>query len=119
MFDEYSRYKHSVVLKDENEAIYLDIRPRMVYDGGYDEILHEVVLGDTLHGLAQSYYSSFPESANLWWAIADSQPEPINDPTIRLEPGIWLVIPSVDTVQQWLMSLTYAQGEGLQQKSGQ
>jgi len=116
MYDEHSRYKHSIALQDENGAIFLDIRPRMLYMGGYDEILHEVVLGDTLHNLAQRYYGAFPEPAGLWWTIAEFQPEPINDPTVRLEPGTWLVIPSVDTIQQWLMSMTYGQGEGLQQK---
>ena len=104
MFGEYSRYKHSEVLRrSEDNVLLLSLRPRIDYVGGYDEILHKVVLGDTLPNLAARYYSGMPSAASLWWAIADFQPEPMNDPTVRLEPGSMIVIPSPDLVQSWLM----------------
>lgn len=105
MYGQYSRYKHcDIYRRPEDTVLFMDLRPRIEYIGGYDEILHKVVLGDTLHNLALRYYNGMPNPASLWWAIADFQPEPINDPTVRLEPGTWLVIPSADMVQQWLMS---------------
>jgi hypothetical protein len=36
-----------------------------------------------------------PRACGFWWAIADFQPDPILDPTLRLEPGRRLFIPSV------------------------
>jgi len=104
MYGQNSRYKHSDVYKrDVDSAIYLDLRPRIDYLGGHDEILHRVVAGDTLQTLAMRYYTGLPYPAGLWWAIADFQPEPMNDPTVALEPGTWIVIPSPDLVQQWLL----------------
>lgn len=65
-----------------------------------DNRFHTVGLGDTLFALAEREYQPIdPErAAGLWWVIADFQPDPIHDPTIRLTPGRVLVIPSVTTV---------------------
>jgi len=109
MFDEQSRYKHATIIRRDDNVLYLSLRPRISYFGGYDEILHKVLLGDTLHNIASRYYNAFPDAADLWWIIADFQPEPINDPTVRLEPGSWIVVPAPDTVQSWLMSVTDGQ----------
>lgn len=110
MYGEYSRYRHSSVFRSDKNELYIELRPRIDYAGGEDEILHKVVQGDTLHNLAARYLSALPAAANLWWAIADFQPEPINDPTVALTPGTWLVIPSVDLVQSWLMAMSDGQG---------
>jgi nucleoid-associated protein YgaU len=113
MYGEISRYKHSDVIRRDDNVLYLDTPPRVEYVGGYDEVLHRVVLGDTLWNLALRYYSSIEGAASLWWIIADFQPEPINDPTVALVPGSWLVIPSIGTVQEWLMANTEDQGPQL------
>ena len=36
-----------------------------------------------------------PRGCGFWWAIADFQPDPIVDPTLDLEPGRRLVVPSL------------------------
>ncbi len=59
---------------------------------------HVVSQGETLFSLAAHYLGSLPRGAGLWWVIADFQPDPIHDPTIKLSPGSTLIIPSVRTV---------------------
>ena len=52
--------------------------------------------GDTLFNLAATFFRGFtPRPAGLWWVIADFQPAPIHDPTIRIAAGALIVIPSV------------------------
>jgi hypothetical protein len=107
MYGEYSRYKHSTVIRRSDDSVlYYSLRPRPWYVGGLGETLHKVQLGDTLMNLAQFYFKGFPDPARLWWIIADYQPEPINDPTIVLTPGSVVVIPPQNVVQDWLMSVT-------------
>lgn len=65
-----------------------------------DTIPYTVSEGDTLWSLAGRFYQGLPRPSGLWWAIADFQPSPIFDPTIRLEPGTLLFIPSLRTVQE-------------------
>jgi nucleoid-associated protein YgaU len=66
--------------------------------------------GDTLWGLARRFYGGtgpgqgIPRADGLWWVIADFQPEPIHDPTIALEPGRVIFIPSLRTVQEVIFS---------------
>lgn len=65
-----------------------------------DTRLHRVKQGDTLFTLAAHYFAPLPRPAGLWWVIADFQPQPIVDPTLRLRPGALVAIPSVRTVQE-------------------
>ena len=52
---------------------------------------------DTLWGYAAIYFASdnIIRPNDLWWVIADFQPTPIVDPTIRLTPGSTIHIPSI------------------------
>jgi hypothetical protein len=59
-----------------------------------DNRQHRVVEGDTLWGLAGLYFAPLPRACGFWWAIADFQPDPILDPTLTLEIGRPMVIPS-------------------------
>lgn len=64
-----------------------------------DTIRHVVREGDTIFNLAARFFVDVsPRPAGLWWVIADFQPQPIVDPTLRLEPGSVIVIPSARTV---------------------
>jgi len=63
-----------------------------------DNASHIVAEGDTLWTLADRYYHPHPQAAQLWWVIADFQPQPIVDPTVRLAPGTVLLVPSLRTV---------------------
>ncbi len=67
---------------------------------------HVVAQGDTLFSLAAHYFAPIPRAAGLWWIIADFQPDPVHDPTIRLTPATTLVIPSVRTILESVFSET-------------
>lgn len=69
-----------------------------------DNRLHRVREGDTLFTLAARFFSTLPRPAGLWWVIADFQPQPVIDPTIRLRPGAIVAIPSIRTVQEDIFS---------------
>lgn len=59
-----------------------------------DNRVHTVFEGDTLWTIAGTYFADLARPSGYWWAIADFQPQPIVDPTIALEPGTEIVIPS-------------------------
>lgn len=69
-----------------------------------DTIRHPVVDGDTLQGLAGRYYAALPRACALWWVLADFQPDPIHDPTIALEAGRILLIPSPRVVSEEILT---------------
>lgn len=70
-----------------------------------DNRIHLVTEGDTIFSLAGFYYGEdFEVPEELWWIIADFQPEPIHDPTLLLAPGRALIIPSVRTVLEEVFS---------------
>ena len=60
--------------------------------------------GETLFSLAGRYFAALPRPAGLWWVIADFQPDPIHDPTLSLEVGQVLLVPSVRTVVEEVFS---------------
>lgn len=91
---QYSRYTLCDGLKDENGNLFLTDPAAFRYRERDDNIPHEVKAGDTLGSLAGHYFKGYPRAAGLWWAIAWYQLDPIHDPTITLEPGRSLVIPS-------------------------
>ncbi len=82
----------------EREELELSDREPFVFAHYPDNRVHTVAVGDSLGSLAARYFSGIPDAAELWWVIADFQPDPILDPTIALVPGQELVIPSVRTV---------------------
>lgn len=69
-----------------------------------DNRTHVVAEGDTLWSLAEAYFEGIDRAEGLWWVIADFQPDPIVDPTIKLEAGSVLVIPSLRTVTERLFN---------------
>lgn len=97
--DTLSRYGLCEARTDAEGRLFLTPRVPYRYRDLPDNLVHEVAQGDTLKGLAVRYYVGAPKPARLWWAIADFQPEPIHDPTIRLTRGRKLVIPSLRTIQ--------------------
>ncbi len=62
-------------------------------------VQHSVVAGDSLFTIAARYYGTLDRPAGLWWVIADFQPDPIHDPTLALEPGTTIFVPSLQLVQ--------------------
>lgn len=105
----FSRYLNSLGLTDAEGRLFLTDPEPYRYVELTDNRFHEVRQGDTLHQLAESYFPNVKDAANLWWAIAWFQPDPIHDPTIALEPGRILVIPSERTLQERILSSSRAQ----------
>ena len=89
--------RHSFTLGVRNAAgvLHLTEREPYRYRPHTDNRLHVVVQGDSLWDLAGRYFAPLPRSCGFWWAVADFQPDPIVDPTLLLEPGRRMFIPSV------------------------
>lgn len=96
----FSRYTFSVGIEDpEGDLILTDPEP-FRFRNLEDNRVHVVGGGETLWELADRYFQPMPRAAGLWWIIADFQPDPIHDPTVKLTPGRRLIIPSIRTVQE-------------------
>ena len=63
-----------------------------------DNRTHGVVSSDSLFSLAGKYFAPLPRACGFWWVIADFQPDPIVDPTLALDIGRLLYIPSTRVV---------------------
>ncbi len=99
-----SRYTFTVASTDDDGVTSLsDVTP-FGYQPFEDNIQHSVVTGDTLYSLAAYYYQGLTRPDGLWWAIADFQLPPILDPTIQLQEGSIIVVPSVRTIQESVFS---------------
>ena len=90
-----SRYSFCHAFEDEGGRWLLTDREPYRYCEQPDTRVHLVVQGDTLFSLAGRYFAPLPRACGYWWAIADYQVQPIIDPTLVLEPGSRLLIPSL------------------------
>jgi hypothetical protein len=100
----FSRYTFSAAVMDEEERLFLTEREPFRFRPLTDSRQHVVKEGETLFSLAGRYFAPLPRPAGLWWIIADFQPEPVHDPTLNLQLGRMLVVPSVRTVVEELFS---------------
>jgi hypothetical protein len=95
-----SRYRYCFLVQ-EGEITWLSDREPFPYQPFEDNRRHVVRQGDTLWGLAARYFrlpGIIDRPSDLWSLIADFQPEPVFDPTVRLEVGRVVHIPSFRTV---------------------
>jgi hypothetical protein len=90
-----SRFMFTLGVLDEAGRRYLTEREPYRFRVLPDTRQHRVVQGDTLFHLAGRYFAPLPRACGFWWAIADFQPDPIVDPTLVLEIGRVLFIPSL------------------------
>jgi hypothetical protein len=100
----FSRYTFSAAVLDDDERLLLTDREPFRFRALPDNRQHVVKEGDTLFSLAGRYFAALPRPAGLWWIVADFQPDPLHDPTISLEVGRVLVIPSLRTVTEEVFS---------------
>ena len=99
-----SRYSFCLGVRDAAGLLYLTEREPYGFREHTDNRVHTVVEGDTLWGLAGRYFSPLPRACGFWWAIADFQPDPVVDPTLLLEPGRRLFIPSLRVLTDVVLS---------------
>jgi hypothetical protein len=69
-----------------------------------DTRVHVVAQGDTLEGLAGRYFAPLPRACGFWWVLADFQPDPIVDPTLELDVGRRLLVPSLRVLTDVILS---------------
>lgn len=96
----FSRHLYCLGFHDDGGPLQLTDREPFYYREYSDNRIHTVAQGESLFTLAARYFGPIPRAAGLWWLIADFQPDPIHDPTIRLSPGSRLIIPSLRTVYE-------------------
>lgn len=100
---ENSRHSFTSAQQDAVGRLFLSDRVPLRFENRPDNASHVVRAGDTLWRLAAKFYAPLgrlPDrsAALLYWIIADFQPTPIHDPTVRLAEGTVLIIPSISTV---------------------
>jgi hypothetical protein len=96
--DSTSRYRTTDVLVDNtvgapDQILFYGNREPIRFQDHPDNVLYVVEAGDTLWRIAARHFAGFPEPSNMWWAIAEYQPEPIGDSTLQLLPGSRLILP--------------------------
>jgi hypothetical protein len=100
----FSRYTFCAATLDEDGRLFLTEREPYRFRSFPDTRQHMVVEGDSLFSLAGRYFSPLPRPSGLWWIIADFQPDPIHDPTLSLDLGRLMFIPSVRVVTEEVFS---------------
>lgn len=102
-----SRYRFSQLVRDPEGRTHLTEPEPFRYRPLTDNFAHVVEEGDDLWTVAGQYYgATVLGGETLWWVVAHFQPEPILDPTLALVPGSTLVLPSVRTVLEEILSET-------------
>jgi hypothetical protein len=101
-----SRHIFSFGIRDPDLNFMLSDREPFRFRDRRDNIVHTARRGDTLFTLAGSFYRSIdPDRAcGLWWILADYQPDPVVDPTVKLAVGVLIYAPSPRVVIQEIFS---------------
>jgi len=90
-----SRHSFTLGVRDAAGRLFLTEREPYGYQEHADNRLHVVAQGETLFTLAGRYFAPLPRACGFWWVLADFQPNPVIDPTLELEPGRRLQVPSL------------------------
>ena len=107
-----SRYTFCNGVFDIDDALFLTDREPYRFREHPDNRVHIVVEGDTLYHLAGRYFSPLPRACGYWWVIADFQPDPIFDPTLKLALGRRLYVPSVRVLTDVILSAAIQRSRG-------
>lgn len=86
----------SAILDEDDDLILTDPEPYTTPQR--DDITTTVGDGDSLNLLAFRYYGR----ADHWWAVADRAG--VYDPTLRLDPGSKVTLPSRRTVNEEILN---------------
>ncbi len=99
-----SRHSFAAGVRDDEGRLLLPEREPYGFHAQPDTRAHVVAQGESLFDLAGRYFYPLPRACGFWWAIADFQQDPIIDPTLELEVGRRLLIPSVRVVTDVILS---------------
>ena len=99
-----SRHSFTSGVRDEEGRLFLTEREPYGFRAPPDTRAHVVAQGESLFDLAGRYFAPLPRACGFWWAIADFQQDPIIDPTLELEVGRRLLIPSVRVLTDVILS---------------
>ncbi len=99
-----SRHSFTLGVEDELAQRFLTEREPYGFKEHTDTRVHLVAQGDTLYELAGRYFSPLPRACGFWWVLADFQPDPIVDPTLELEVGRRLFVPSLRLLTDVILS---------------
>ncbi len=89
---------------DDDGRLFLTSREPYRYKEHADTRVHKVVEGDTLFSLAGWYFAPLERACGFWWVIADFQPQPLHDPTLKLEVGSEIHVPSLRVLNEIVLS---------------
>ncbi len=99
-----SRYEFTLGIDDSEGRRLLTSREPFRFRSFADNRTHVVGDGETLFTIAGRFFRPRTRAAGFWWVIADFQPDPILDPTIPLEVGRTLFVPSLRTLDEEILS---------------
>lgn len=99
-----SRHSFTLGVCDELGRRFLTEREPYRFRQHADTRVHVVAQGDTLENLAGRYFAPLPRACGFWWVIADFQVQPIIDPTLELEVGRHLFVPSLRVLTDVILS---------------
>lgn len=102
-----SRYAHCTGLQDTHGRRYLSTRVPYRFVPHADNRRHLVQQGDSWWSIAAQYFAPLPRACTYWWAVADFQPAQPVDPTVPLEPGAVIVVPSLRVLTDLILSGAY------------
>jgi hypothetical protein len=100
----YSRFTFCAAVLDDSQRLFLTEREPFGFQSFPDNRQHVVQAGETLFTLAGRYFAPLPRACGLWWVIADFQISPLHDPTLALDLGSVLFIPSLRVVTEEVFS---------------
>ena len=99
-----SRHSFTLGVRDEEGRLFLTEREPYRFHEHSDTRVHVVAQGDTLFELAGRYFAPLPRACGFWWVLADFQINPIVDPTLSLESGRRLFVPSLRVLTDIILS---------------
>ena len=100
----FSRFEFTLGIRDDNGGLLLTDREPFRFRPLPDNRIHELKEGETLFTIAGRFFRPRPRAAGFWWVIADFQPDPIIDPTVPLDVGRRLFVPSLRTLDEEILS---------------
>lgn len=93
-----SRHLLTTGLTDTNQNVFLADRVPLRFANLSDNRKHTVKEGDDLFNIAGRYFAPMDRPAGFFWVVADFQPDPIIDPTLKLDAARVLIVPSIRTL---------------------